>query len=79
MEENYQMNANVGDIVLMPNGTVGIVTSWDILCGGICKEVKVHPFTNWLYRFYLSFLGKNCFYDKDINRLKLLHKAKEVR
>lgn len=75
MQESYQMIARTGDIVLMPNGTVGIVNHWDIVAGGHCKEVRVYPFTNWLHRLYLTLTTKIWFYDEQINSLKPLFLA----
>ncbi len=71
-KESYQMTAREGDIVKMPNGIIGIVTFWDIICGGNCKEVKVYPLTNWLHRLILVLHCKNWFYDSDINKLQLI-------
>lgn len=74
MQESYQMTADVGDIVLMPNDTVGVVTHRDIIMGGNCKEVQVYPFTNWLHRLFLTLTTRTWFYDHDINKLKPIHK-----
>jgi len=71
-KESYQATAREGDIVKMPNGIIGIVTFWDITCGGNCKQVKVYPLTNWLYRLFLTFTNKIWFYDSNINSLQLI-------
>jgi hypothetical protein len=74
MNGSYQMNVKVGDIVLLPNGIVGIVTFWDITMGGNCKEVFVHPFTNWIYYSLLFIFGRLWFCDREINKLKPIHR-----
>ena len=78
MQKNYQMKVRTGDIVLMPGNVVGIVNRWDIICGGNCLAVRVHPFTSWLHRLFLIFTQRIYFYDEGINKLKVLHQAKEV-
>lgn len=75
MQESYQMAARTGDIVQMPNGTVGIINHWGIVAAGHCKEVRVYPFTNWLHRLYLTLTTKIWFYDQQINNLKPLFLA----
>lgn len=74
MQESYHITVDTGDIVLMPNGTVGVVTYWDITMGEICKEVRVYPFTNCLHRLFLTLTHRTWFYDRDINKLKPIHK-----
>ena len=69
-EDSYQFQAKEGDIVKLPNGVVGIISSWDIICAGHVKEVNIYPFTNWLYRIILFFAGKLTYYDRDINKLQ---------
>ena len=69
------MTTSIGDIVLMPNSTIGIVNHWDIVCGGNVKEVRIYPFTHWLHRLFLTLTGKIWFYDKQINNLRVIHKA----
>lgn len=71
-KKSYQMTAREGDIVKMPNGIIGIVTFWDIIYGGNCKEVKVYLLTNWLHRLILILRCKNWFYDSNINKLQLI-------
>ncbi len=66
----YQMTVADGDIVRLPCGALGIVTNWDILCGGNVKEVSVHPFVNCIYHFWLFITGRTRFYDEKINRLQ---------
>jgi len=75
LQEFYQMTISKGDIVLLPNETVGIVNCCEIICGGNCKRVKVYPFTNLLHKLFLFSTNKTEFYDKNINKLKLLHRA----
>ena len=75
MPETYQFAVEIGDIVEIPGGTVGIVTGWDIVMGGNCKRVFVFPFTNWFHRAYLAFFGRTSFADEQINRLKPIHRA----
>jgi hypothetical protein len=71
-EREYRMAVQTGDIVKMPNGTVGVVNFWDITGGGHCKEVRVYPFTNWFHRLFLVLFCKDWFYDSDINKLQLI-------
>jgi hypothetical protein len=65
----YRMEVRQGDIVLMPNGTVGIVTGWHIIEAGHVKEVTIHPFTGWLHRFFLFLTMKTRIHDEQINLL----------
>lgn len=75
MKESYQMAARTGDVVRMPNGTIGIINHEDIIACGNCKEVRVYPFTNWLYRLFLTLTNKIWFYDREINTLTPIHLA----
>ena len=75
MKESYQMTVRAGDIVLMPNGTIGIVNHWDITNGGNTKEVRVYPFTNLFHKLVLTLTGKIWFYDQQINNLQPVHLA----
>ena len=74
-QETYQMDARKGDIVAMPNNVMGIVSLSQIIAGGNCKMVKVHPFTNWSRRFLLYITGKTWFYDQEINKLQLIYRT----
>ena len=70
---SFQMKSKEGDIVRMPNGTVGIISQWGIVCGGNVKEVQVYPLTNWLHRLWLTLTLQTWYYDDDINKLTLLN------
>jgi hypothetical protein len=72
LEKKYRMTVKKGDIVEMPNGVIGIVKNWDIVCGGNVKRVFIHPFANWLRRFWLCLTCKLEFYDEKIDDLKLI-------
>lgn len=74
MDRSYQFTAKKGDIVQMPNGTVGIISGID-LSFGHSKEVFVFPFTNWLHRMLLVFRNKTHFSDRAISNLKIIHAA----
>lgn len=75
MKENYRMIARTGDIVLMPNGSLGIINHWGIVEFGHVKEVRVYPFTNWIHRIFLTLTGKIWFYNEQIDKLKPIHLA----
>lgn len=74
-KKSYQFTVDEGDVVRMPNGTIGVVNHWDITCGGNVKEVRVFPLTNWLHRFMLVLSNKTWFYDREINSLTPLVKS----
>lgn len=71
-EREYVFEAKEGDIVRMPNGTLGVVTRIEIHPAP-AKEVRVYPFTNWAHRLWLTMSCALVFYDRDINLLELAH------
>lgn len=73
----YMFKVEKGDIVLMPNGLVGIVSYKEFMVGGCSLEIRVYPFTNWLYRFFLFLTLRLQFTDEEINYLQLIHPAKD--
>lgn len=73
--DTYQYTIREGDLVRLPGGALGIVTMIDIICCGHVKEVVVYPLVNCLHHLWLSLIGRTCFYDKQINRLKKLPAA----
>ncbi len=77
--DTYQFTVEVGDIVMLPIGAVGIVTEVELHIGGCAKEVLVYPFTNWILRAILLFTLKLSFFDRDINRLRPLHRVEALR
>lgn len=67
----YRLRFKIGDKVVLPSGTPGIIKDFDILMGGHVLEVKVRPITNWWHHLWLAVAGKLRFYDDQIDKLEL--------
>jgi len=75
MKPGYRFTVEKGDEVLMPDGVPAIVTSWDIVCGGNCKIVRVRPLTGWLRRLWFFLTDKTTFADEEIDRLQFVRRT----
>jgi len=74
--ERYQFKAEVGDVVIFPNGELGLVIDYDIYFG-CSKVVCAYPiFGGKLRRLWWRLIGKSSFYDDQINKLVRLCSAK---
>lgn len=72
MDKSYRYTAKTGDLVRMQNGTLAIISDWDIICGGNVKEVKLFPFTSWVHRIWLFWTDKLTVCEEDIDKLELV-------
>lgn len=66
------LGLKIGDMVLLPCGTPGVIKDLDILHGGHVARVKVNPITKWWHHFYLAITNKLYFYDAQIYNLENL-------
>ncbi len=68
--EDYCMEAETGDIVKFPNGDLGIITGWDIICGGHVREIRIYPFVGFCKRL-IGIFRYSCwsFCEEEINKL----------
>ena len=65
--ETYQFESKPGDVVILPNGELGIVTGWDMFYS---KILYVYPlFAGWLRRFFWRITNKYECADREINNL----------
>lgn len=65
----YRLESKVGDIVLIKNSTLAIVTNLDILCGGHVKEITLHPLTGPFHSLFLFLTGQLRPAEEQINKL----------
>lgn len=74
--ESYRTDLRIGDTVLMPCDTVGIINCQTIeivsRTEGVYHYMRVYPLTNLLHRLFLSVTGKTWFRDCEIDNLKLI-------
>lgn len=74
--ESCSTSLDVGDIVRMPCGTVGIINLKTIaIVSESCSVyhyVRVYPLTNLFRRLFLDITGKTWFCDLEIDKLKPL-------
>ena len=68
-QEAYRFTVETGDVVQMTDGTMAVVTGWDIIWGGLVKEIRLHPFTGFWHRLWLSFTGRLRPCEEGIDRL----------
>lgn len=72
--ESYRTPLDIGDTVLMPCGTVGIINRKTIeivsRTGGVYHYVRVYPLTNLFHRLFLGITGKTWFRDLKIDKLQ---------
>lgn len=78
MKDEYRLASRTGDIILMPDATMAVVTDWDIIHAGHVKEITLRPCGTWFSRLLCSFMGKIRWYEDDINRLYLVMSASDV-
>lgn len=65
--ESYQYESAPGDIVVFPNGELGIITGWDVFHW---KVVYVYPlFAGWLKRLLWRLTNRYEYVDSEINEL----------
>ena len=68
--ERYQFTSEENDIVRLPDGRLGVITDWDILCAGHVKEVIVQLlYAGFWEKLFWFFLCRHRFYDDQINQL----------
>jgi hypothetical protein len=63
------MESKTGDVVKFPNGDLGIITSWDIICGGNVKEIKIYSFVGFC-KYFIGIFRYSCwrFCEDEINQ-----------
>lgn len=70
MRNEYRFRVKVGDKVVLPNGTPGIIKSWDIICAGHAMIVYVRPITTWWRYLWLFVTCQLRFYEEQIDALE---------
>ena len=73
--ETYQFESKPGDVVILPNGELGIVTGWEMFYS---KTLYVYPlFAGWLRRFFWRITNKYECADGEINNMVKICNAGE--
>ena len=76
---DYRYCSSVGDIVKIHGSVLGIITEKEIIECGHVMHIKVYPFTNFIYRWYLLFDNKLDFYEGQIDDEKMINPIKMVQ
>lgn len=75
----YRLNVEVGDLVRLPSGELGVVADLDVLCGGHALEVTLFPFVGFFRRLWLSLTCRIRYYDNEVNSLTLITRLASAR